>query len=291
MYIYIYIQHIIHPTTQAKLSLCHFGSRSWVMSELGSRKTRAWMPPQPKSTGARSHTPQRRDDQRTRKRNRTAAETKAPQALGVSYGDNDRGEAAIDSDSGSAPANNNDPATTAAEESKAAQQAAVLHFTIVAQTLASAALDNALTISGRTGVVSAVTAAWSTIGRDVELAKQRVVQRDSSPTLAASALAAISQALASCPPGELNAALVIAERLTRDYLIWRTTIRCPLDDRNGFLAVLLGAVGPCTRDQQSHLLHSHAHEVCIYIYIYVYIQRESDISIYIYIYMYIYIYL
>jgi hypothetical protein len=254
------------------------------MFELGSIQTRAWMQRQPKSTGARSHTPQRRDDQRARKRKiRIALETKAPQTLGVSYGDNDRGEDAIDSASGSAPENNNDPATTAAEESKAAEQAArVLHFTIMAQTLASAALDNAVTISGRTHVVCAATAAWFVIGKNVvESAKQCVEQPDSSPTLAASALAAISQALASCPPGELNAALVIAERLTRDYLIWRTTIRCPLDDRNGFLAVLLGAVGPCTRDQLSHLLHSHAHEVCIYIYMYIY--RERAIYLYIYI--------
>jgi hypothetical protein len=38
----------------------------------------------------------------------------------------------------------------------------------------------------------------------------------------------------------------------------RTQIRSPLGDRCRFVACLLDAVGPCTPDMLSHLMHSHA---------------------------------
>ena len=151
-------------------------------------------------------------------------------ALPISYGDNDEGP------------------------TEAANQAAKMEkCAAAAQTIASKALATALALSGRDKVQETIM--W---------VKERVDDNTSSPGISASALIATSRALASCLAGDLNAALVIAERLVRDVLIWRVQLHSPLGDRCSFVACLMAAVGATNIDANmfSQLIQSHSKEVC-----------------------------
>ena len=161
-------------------------------------------------------------------------------------------EATIDGGSGLATANSRGLlATTAAE---AADQAAqIVQYAATAQTVAPKALATALSIGGRDDVEEIIK--WT---------KACVDCPNSSLEIVASALIATSRALVSCPAGDLNAALVIAEKLVRDVLIWMVQLHTPLGDRFSFVACLTAAVGAENMDSNmfSHLMHSHSKEVC-----------------------------
>eukprot|EP00972_Heterocapsa_arctica_P029122 4283166-Heterocapsa_arctica.AAC.1 len=66
----------------------------------------------------------------------------------------------------------------------------------------------------------------------IKYAKERVDCIDGSLEMAAHAFIATSRALASTIAGHLNAALLKAEKCTRDYLIWRRQLRTPIGDRD-----------------------------------------------------------
>jgi hypothetical protein len=163
-------------------------------------------------------------------------------------------EAALQSPLVSAAASSNrGPATAAAEAAKMVEAA---HE---AQTTASNALAHALAIGGADDVEEHIKYAQECLN----------LTNGEQPKMAASALNATSQALASCLPGKLNAALGVAEICVRDNLIWRTQLRCPLGDRCSFVASLMKSVdglvdgeGNVDSDKFSHLMHSHSREVC-----------------------------
>ena len=87
---------------------------------------------------------------------------------------------------------------------------------------------------------------------------------DAPPELVAKALAAVSRAVACCPPGPLNLSISTAEKSVRDLLIWKTQLGCTLGDRQAFVDALTLAVGAehINTNMFSHLLHAHNKEVC-----------------------------
>jgi hypothetical protein len=163
-------------------------------------------------------------------------------------------EAAISTASGLAADDSIGPAIPAAEA--AAEAVRMIECVHKAQTAASNAIAKAMAIIEATEDVYK-------IGEIIAYAKERVDCIDGSPETSASALNAITQAVASLGDGGLGNALVVAQKKSRDYLVWRTQIHTPLDDRTMFVELVRAAAGAGNMDeaQFSHVMHAHAKEV------------------------------
>lgn len=86
---------------------------------------------------------------------------------------------------------------------------------------------------------------------------------DASPRNAVLALNATNRALASCQRGPLYAAIDAAENAVRDTITLRVQVRVPMGNRDRYVAMLEDAYGgPISKDEFSHLMHSHSLTVC-----------------------------
>jgi hypothetical protein len=163
-------------------------------------------------------------------------------------------EAAMSTASGLAADDSIGPAIPAAEA--AAEAVRLIECCNAAQTAVSGAIAQAMAIIEATEDVY-------DIGQFIAYAKEQVDCIDGSPEISASALNAITQAVASCPAGGLGDALYVAQKLSRDYLVWRTQLRTPLDNRTMFVELVRAAAGAGNMDlaQFSQVMHAHAKEV------------------------------
>jgi hypothetical protein len=96
----------------------------------------------------------------------------------------------------------------------------------------------------------------------IQFAKDCVDDPDGSPEIAAKALKATSHALADCPRW-LRGALYAAQKLVRDYLIWRIQLRTDLGDRPAFLLALKNVVGKENWNSDSYSLYMHCHSKAV----------------------------